>query len=262
MSTSPAQRAILRQVVLGSPDLEATTRQLRESLGLPRGFADPLLEEIGMADETIRVGSEAHLEVVAPLRDDVSLAAWLRKGGGGGGYALSIQVPDLAPHLAAAAQEGVRVVADLEAYGHRIVQLHPGDLGLLIELDEIADPGVWFWDDIEAEAATAPRVDDVLGVEIASHDAAAQAARWASVLGAEVDLSASVPRISLGRREIRFVEGQRKMLSAVDLAAVYPHGDAGTVVEVDGVALRLLEPAADPTAEPATVPATAQRAPA
>lgn len=170
MSLTPAQRAILRQVVIGSPDLDATTRELRESLGVARGFADPLLEEIGMADETIRVGPEAHLEVVAPLRGDVSLAAWLRKAGGGGGYALSIQVPDLTPHLAAAARQGVRVVADLVAYGHRIVQLHPGDMGLLIELDEIADPAAWFWDDIEAEVATAPRVDDVLAVEITSHD--------------------------------------------------------------------------------------------
>lgn len=255
MNPTPAQRAILRQVVIGSPDLDATTRQLRESLRVARGFADPLLEEIGMADETIRVGPEAHLEVVAPLRDDVSLAAWLRKGGGGGGYALSIQVPDLTPHLAAAAQAGVRVVADLEAYGHRIVQLHPGDMGLLIELDEIADPAVWFWDDVEAETAAAPRVDDVIGVEVASPDPRAQAALWASVLGAEVDLTAPELRIALGRREIRFVDGPRKMLSAVDLAAVDPGEHAGTAVEVDGVLLRLL----DPAAAPATASATAQR---
>ncbi|GAA2162220.1 hypothetical protein FHX52_3539 [Humibacillus xanthopallidus] len=244
MSLTPAQRAILRQVVIGSPDLDATTRELRESLGVARGFADPLLEEIGMADETIRVGPEAHLEVVAPLRGDVSLAAWLRKAGGGGGYALSIQVPDLTPHLAAAARQGVRVVADLVAYGHRIVQLHPGDMGLLIELDEIADPAAWFWDDIEAEVATAPRVDDVLAVEITSHDPRAQVALWASVLGAEVDPTDSEPRINLGRREIRFVEGSRKMLSAIDLAAVDPEAHAGTAVDVAGVHLRLVDPAA------------------
>jgi hypothetical protein len=168
---------------------------------------------------------------------------------------LSIQVPDLTPHLAAAAQAGVRVVADLEAYGHRIVQRHPGDMGLLIELDEIADPGVWFWDDVEAETAAAPRVDDVIGVEVASPDPRAQAALWASVLVAEADPSAPELRIALGRREIRFVDGPRKMLSAVDLAAVHPDEHAGTAVEVDGVLLRLL----DPAAAPATASATAQR---
>jgi hypothetical protein len=56
------------------------------------------------------------------------------------------------------------------------------------------------------------------------------------------------------------------MLSAVDLAAVNPHVDAGTAFEVCGVNLRLLDPATVPAADlaavPATAPETAQRAPA
>ncbi|MER2224911.1 MAG: hypothetical protein ABS976_25295, partial [Rhodococcus sp. (in: high G+C Gram-positive bacteria)] len=83
---------ILRQVVIGARDLDKTGRQLREALNLAPGFADPLLEDIGLADETLAVGPQAFLEIVAPLDETVSLARWIRKGGGEGGYALSIQV--------------------------------------------------------------------------------------------------------------------------------------------------------------------------
>src|SRR5690606_22526295 len=113
---------IMRQVVIGAEDLDTTSKELRELLGLTAGFADPLLEDIGLADETIRVGSEAHLEVVAPLNDSASINGWIAKGGGGGGYALSIQVPDVAPLVANAERIGVRVVADVDAYGRRIIQ--------------------------------------------------------------------------------------------------------------------------------------------
>jgi hypothetical protein len=219
---------ILRQVVLGAEDAAVTGKQLRETFGLAPGFADPLLDDIGMADETIRVGSEAHLEVVAPLRADVSIANWLRKGGGGGGYALSIQVPLVQPYVDRALAEGVRLAADLEAYGRRIVQLHPGDMGLLIELDEIADPAVWFWDDIPRVEPPAPLVDDVLAVTVAHPDPAAQAARW----GAVFDADTSGGTLTLGTRTVRFTEGPRRALTGVRLRAV---GTPGEPVEINGV---------------------------
>lgn len=145
---------ILRQVVIGARDLDKTGQQLREALNLAPGFADPLLEDIGLADETLAVGPQAFLEIVAPLDETVSLARWIRKGGGEGGYALSIQVSNIEPYLERATAADVRTVADLEAYGHRIVQLHPGDLGLLVELDEIPDADEWFWDQTEKEVSS------------------------------------------------------------------------------------------------------------
>lgn len=229
--------ATIRQVVIGAEDLEATTTQLRGALGLAPGFADPLLEDIGLGDETIRVGDQAHLEVVAPLAGETSMSTWLAKGGGGGGYALSIQVPDAGPLVERAAGLGVRVAADLEAYGRRIVQLHPGDMGLLVELDEIPEPGEWFWDHIETEKPEAPLVDDVLGVDVQSPDPAAQAARWAGVFGVEVT-AGDVPSIQLGARTVHFVRGDRRMLSAVDLSVV-AGADAPAELVVSGVALRL-----------------------
>ena len=47
---------ILRQVVIGARDLDKTGQQLREALNLAPGFTDPLLEDIGLADETLAVG--------------------------------------------------------------------------------------------------------------------------------------------------------------------------------------------------------------
>lgn len=231
--------AIVRQVVIGAESIDATSKELRDAFGLAEGFADPLLEEMGLADETIRVGSEAHLEVVAAIRDDASIAGWIAKGGGGGGYALSIQVPDIAPLLAAAEADGVRAVADVEAYGHRIVQLHPGDMGLLVELDEIADPAAWFWDDITTEEPAAPVIDDILAVDLSSSDPVAQARRWATVFGVEVGSVEGVPQIVLGTRTLRFVEGPRRFLSAVEVAVVPGREVERTELEISGVRFTL-----------------------
>lgn len=219
--------AIVRQVVIAAENLAATTTLLRETLGLAPGFPDPMLKNIGLADETIRVGAEAHLEVVAPLNESASINRWIAKGGGGG-YALSIQVPDVATRVAAAESIGVGVVADLEAYERRIVQLHPRDMCLLLELDEIPDPREWFWDDIETERPESPIVDDVLSVDLQSPDPQAQARTWATVFGVPIDLDGDVPRIELGTRVIRFVAGDRAMLSAVELAGLDGANEAVT----------------------------------
>lgn len=238
MSNTVTDRwAIIRQVVIGAADLEATSKELREGLGLAPGFPDPMLEQVGLVDDTLRVGPEAHLEVVAPLNETASMNAWISKGGGGGGYALAIQVPDLAIHLAAAEAQGVRIVADLEAYGRRIVQLHPKDMGVLVELDEVPEPEKWFWDDIETETPEAPLVDDVLSVDVQSPAPLEQAERWAAVFGVPLE-EGDTPRIKLGNRAINFVQGERRMFSAIDLQRV-SGVDAPDTMTVGGVLLRL-----------------------
>ena len=109
-------------------------------------------------------------------------------------------------------------MADLEAYGHRIVQLHPGDLGLLVELDEIPDADEWFWDETEKEVSLDPWVDDILGVDVSSPDPARTATLWAEVFGKK-PVSAQPLSIRLGSRVVSFVPGERSMLTAIDLAA-------------------------------------------
>lgn len=233
--TNDKNWAIIRQVIIGAGDMELAGKEMREAFGLAKGFADPLLEGIGMDDETFRVGPEAHLEIVGALRPDVPIAAWAEKVGGGGGYGLAIQVNDLKPLLDAAALLGVRTIEDLEVYGHRIIQLHPADLGLLIELDEIKDPTKWFWDDVEAEVSEAPIIDDVLAVEVSSADPAAQASKWATLFGIDVAEVDGVPQIKLGSRTVRFVRGDVKMMTGVDVKAVAGREPADRKVTVSGV---------------------------
>ncbi|WP_456695954.1 hypothetical protein [Aeromicrobium sp. P5_D10] len=231
----------IRQVIIGTGDMEKASAQFQETFGLAEGFADPLLEPLGIDDQTFRVGPEAHLELVGALKPEAAIAGWVAKVGGiGGGYGLSIQVDDLAPFVANAAELGVRTIEDLEVYGHRIIQLHPGDLGLLIELDEIADPEKWFWDDVEAEVPAAPLIDEVLAVEVSSPDPAVQSAKWGQLFGLEVATVDGIPCIELGSRTVRFVRGDVKMMTAIDLGVVDGAEIAERSVEISGVTFNLI----------------------
>jgi len=114
---------------------------------------------------------------------------------------------------------GIGAVLDTEAFGRRVVHLHPKHLGLLLELDEIDDPDVWFWDDIQPAEDTDPLVADVAAVEMASPDPEALAALWASVFEVEVDRSGDAPVVWLGSRAVRFIQGDRTQMTAIELAA-------------------------------------------
>lgn len=211
------QFPIIRQVIIGAGDMDTASKELREAFGLAKGFADPLLEDIGMDDETFRVGPEAHLELVGALKPEAPIARWCEKVGGGGGYGLAIQVPASGPFLERAAGLGVRTIEDLVVYERRIVQLHPSDLGILVELDEIPEPEQWFWDGVEADVSENPVIDDVLAVEVASADPDALARKWATLFDVEVGVVDGVRQIPVGSRTVRFVEGPVRMMTAVDV---------------------------------------------
>ena len=239
MSVATEDWAILRQAVIAATDHDATSRGLRGSLALAPGFQDPLLEEMGLRDETFRIGKVAHIELVSPLNAESAINRWLGKVGGEAGYCLSIQVPDVQRLVDNATAAGVRVLADVNHFGRRIVQLHPKDMGLLVELDEIPESDQWFWDDIEAEVPAAPYVDDVLGVEVSSPDPLAQARRWAQVFQGD-RAEAEPTEVHLGSRVVRFVEGAVSAMTAIDLAATSDlPADAAGSTQVGGVTLRL-----------------------
>jgi len=250
--TSETGWAVLRQAVIATADHDATSTRLREGLGLAPGFADPLLADIGLRDETLRVGPEAHVEVVAPIGEDHPLHRWLAKVGGTGGYCLSVQVPDVQPLLDRAVAEGVRVLFDERHFDRRIVQLHPGDMGVIVELDEIPERGTWFWDHVEAEVPDAPLVGDVLGVELTTRDPRALAERWTAVLGPVLGSvlgdgpatgapahDGGAATVWLGERSVRFVEGAVPVMSAVELAASDGAQTTADVVDLGGVELRI-----------------------
>ncbi len=231
---------IIRQVIIGAGDMEVASKELREAFGLAKGFADPLLEGINMDDETFRVGGESHLELVGALTDEAPIAKWCAKVGGGGGYGLAIQVPALGPFLERAESLGARTIEDIVVYDRRIVQLHPGDLGILVEFDEIPEPEQWFWDDVEADVSENPVIDDVVAVEISNPDPEALAQKWSTLFDVPVETVDGVLQISIGARTARFVQGDVKMMTGCDVQVAEGIEPDTRKVTVSGVSFNLV----------------------
>jgi hypothetical protein len=234
--------AQLRQVGIATLDHEAEVAKATAVLGLGPGFADPELEHLGLLDFTVPVGPHAYLEILAPATPDHSLVSWLRRKGGAAGWVLSTQVPDLDGVRERCAEQGMRVVTDTAAMGHEILQLHPRDAGVLLELDAFAPQDQWFWDDLPAnQAAQQARgsvVDDIVAVVIACAEPHALATRWARVLGlaAPEGVDGEGASLALGERIVDFVpsvDGKSGLVGmrvrAVDRSA------AGRTAELCGV---------------------------
>jgi hypothetical protein len=235
------QWAELRQVGFAALDHEAAVRTATDLLALGPGFGDPLLAAMGLADFTAPVGPDTYVEVLAPTTPDHSVARWLRRVGGASGWVLSTQVPSLDGVRERAAAHGVRVAVETEAMGRRIVQLHPLDVGVLLELDEFLPRAAWFWDELPAakaaHAARTTKADDITAVDVAVDAAsdpgapAAMARTWAAIIGITPPSPPSPPSppavtadgatLAFGRRTIRFVPARngRTGIVAVDLHA-------------------------------------------
>jgi hypothetical protein len=128
-----------------------------------------------------------------------------------------------------AAEHGVRVAVETQAMGHDIIQLHPLDVGVLLELDAFLPRDGWFWDDLPAaqaaQAARTVKADDILAVDVAvagPRDPAAMARTWAAIIGIEPPVAtADGVALAFGGRTIRFVpaRGGRTGIVAVDVHA-------------------------------------------
>jgi hypothetical protein len=221
--------AELRQVGFATLDHAAAVRTATELLALGPGFGDPLLAELGLADFTAPVGPATFVEVLAPVTPDHPVARWLGKVGGSSGWVLSTQVPSLDGVKERAAEHGVRVAVETQAMGRDIIQLHPLDVGVLLELDAFLPRDGWFWDHLPAaqaaQAARTGKADDILAVDVAvagPRDPAAMARTWAAIIGIEPPVAtADGAALAFGRRTIRFVpaRGGRTGIVAVDVHA-------------------------------------------
>ncbi|MBI1379130.1 MAG: hypothetical protein GC157_16860 [Frankiales bacterium] len=226
--------AKLRQVVIATTEHDSDLTAVRKAFGLGAGFADPELHELHMDDATMPVSGERYLEFVAPTGPEAAVHRWITRIGGRGGYVLSVQHPDPDAVKARALAAGVRVPIDTEALGHRIIQLHPQDVGLLLELDGIADPQAWFWDDINPGPEPDATVSDIVGVEVPVADPAATAAQWHSLL--DLGEPGSEPVVDLGGCWVRFVEGGPSAEWTVHLRrADTPAGAAAQAPELPGL---------------------------
>jgi hypothetical protein len=116
-------------------------------------------------------------------------------------------------------EAAVRIAVETEAMGHRIVQLHPLDVGVLLELDEFLPREAWFWDELPgakaAHAARTSKAGDIVAVDVAVDAAAdpgrpaAMAQTWAAIIGIAPPCppaaTADGAALAFGRRTIRFV---------------------------------------------------------
>jgi hypothetical protein len=206
-SDTTAGWARLRQVIVATNEIEADTKALRAGFQFGEGFHDPELGEVAMADHTFTLADLSYLQLVTSLNPDDPLGRWTARIGGRGGYALSIQHPDPAGVKARAEALGIRVIFDREVLGYPIVQLHPKDAVILLEADGIADPDVWFWDNLGEQAQPDPGalVDSVVAVGVPVPDPARLGRTWHELLGLTPEGDPSVVR--LGGAELRFVNG-------------------------------------------------------
>jgi hypothetical protein len=220
------QWAELRQVGLATLGHAAAVRAATELLELGSGFDDPLLADWHLTDFTAPIGPDTYLEILAPTTPDHSMTRWLGRAGGAAGWVLATQVPSLDGVQERAAERGVRIAVQTRAMGHNIVQFHPLDVGVLLELDEFLPRTAWFWDDMEtaraAQASRSTKVDNIVAVDVAAQDPAATAAIWAALVDLEPPTeTADGAAIAFGSRTVRFVPAARGRtgIVAVDLHA-------------------------------------------
>jgi hypothetical protein len=213
MAVAPRHEAPvrLRQIALASRDLDGVTAALETVFGLKVAFRDPHIGHYGLRNAVIPAGS-AFIEIVEPIREDVTGARFLARRGGDAGYMLIFQTPDAGAHRARLAAMGVRVVDDIDRPDYRASHYHPADCGgVLTSIDEqrtvsdYLDPdGDWWPAGADWRAARTPQVLDLTAVTLASADPGALAARWSAVLDRPLD---GPRRLPLDRGELRFEAG-------------------------------------------------------
>lgn len=187
----------------------------REVLGLPPGFPDPELANWGMVNEVLNLG-RTYLEFLAPSGPSSPLHRFLARGEGG--YVVAVRVPDTDALVERASERGVRVVHRQEFHGAEIVQLHPADLGVMLEADILPEGRHWHYDtwDVPEHPSDAP-AGDLLAVDVAVDAPEEKAALWAFLLDAPPASSTSV---QVGSGVVRFVPADgRAGLVAVDLSS-------------------------------------------
>ncbi|GAA3207863.1 VOC family protein [Actinocorallia longicatena] len=217
----------LIQATIAARSLPDTAEQARALFGLPPGFPDPELADWGIVNEILGLG-RTYVEIVAPSSETSALHRFLARGEGG--YVVGMKVPDTDAMIERAAERGVRVAHRQEFHGADIVQLHPGELGVMLEADRLPDGKDWHYDDWDVPARPADAATgDLVAVDIAVEDPAGTAEVWAHVLDAELDGPAAVRAGGV----IRFVPAEgRRGLVAVDVLApeASEHTIAGLLV--------------------------------
>lgn len=127
----------LSHIAIAVREADALVKTLVEALGARRG-EEELLDDGGLRVVFVHLGPVT-LELLEPKRADHTVAKFLETRGPGLHH-VSLEVEDVAAHLARAKASGVRVIDEAPragAHGSRVAFLHPKGLGgVLVELCE------------------------------------------------------------------------------------------------------------------------------
>ena len=137
MSEKPAGIIGLSHVAIAVRDADATAKTLVDALGGTRGETE-LLDGGALRVVFVRLGPVT-LELLEPKSPEHTVAKFLDTRGPGLHH-VSLDVTDVAAHLARAKAAGVKLIDETPrpgAHGTRVAFLHPKSLGgVLVELCE------------------------------------------------------------------------------------------------------------------------------
>ena len=227
MSTIPPapDRIRIRQVAICAPDIRPVERDVERALDITAAHRDKPGAPIWMFNGVFPVG-ETFLEILQPERPEAPTQKFLEKQGGAGGYMLILQVDDFDRARARAEARGVRIVADMPVRDYHgvkgaAIHLHPGDTGgVLTSFDWMESWEDWAW---AGQAWPWHRRTDVVSGIVAAEISCVEpdrvAARFAQLLGRELEDDRS---IALEGSQLKFLQGasgSRDRLTGIDMTA-------------------------------------------
>jgi hypothetical protein len=244
MSAS-GSRVRLRQAVLVAAELEPVASALRAALGLDEPFRDPGVGAFGLANVVFALG-DCFMEVVSPIEPDTAAGRYLARRGGDGGYMAIFDIEDLDGARERALGLGARVAWQIDLPDISATHLHPADMrGAIVSLDRSEPYGTWRWGGPQWTGqigAGAP--GRLAGITVAVSDPVAVAARWAEVLGLEVN-GGDRPVLRVDGGEVHFeTAASERAEGLVEIAVELPHELPGgrEAIELGGVRVRRVAP--------------------
>jgi glyoxalase-like protein len=217
----------LRQIALVAKDLQKVVDDLCAVLGIEVCFHDPGVEEFGLHNALMPIGT-SFLEVVSPLREGTTAGRLLERRRGDGGYMVIVQTDDLAGARKRVEELGVRIVWQVELPDAATIHLHPRDVGAaIVSFDQMKPPDSWRWAGPEwREHVHTDVTRRLVGAELQSADPAALAKRWSQVFGRpERACPDGSHELALDVGRLRFVpdrDGRGEGVSGIDVEVMDP----------------------------------------
>ena len=217
----------LRQCVFVCKDLESSSAELCDVLGLDVAYRDPAVAKWGLANVVCPTGHD-FLEIVSPVQPGTSAGRYIDRRKGDGGYMVILQIDDAVAERQRVTGLGIRAVAQKDLPEYQYTHFHPSDTaGVLLSLDTTTasagtDPALW-WPPAEKDWLKHARSDmtkGLAGVEIQNENPDKAAALWSKILNRPA--KDDIIRLD-DDGEIRFVpvvDGRGPGVSAYDVRVV------------------------------------------